>query len=97
MDLSLVFRLVSLTHLLLVDPTVGSPPVPSDPLRDLHLVDCVVSLIHLLLIDPTVGSLLCWSFTGFCPRNLSGWLVGTYLRAHNCTIFLLDLQLVFAI
>ena len=65
MDLRLVFRLVSLIHLLLVDPAVGSPPVPSDPLRDLHFVDCLVSLIHLLLVDPTVGSLLCLSFTGF--------------------------------
>ena len=65
MDLHLVSYLVSLIHFLLVDPTVGSPPVSYDPRRDLHLVDCLVNLIHLLLNDPTVGSLLYLSFTGF--------------------------------
>ena len=49
----------------LIDPTVGSPLVSCDPLRNLRLVDCLVSFVHLLLIDPTEGSLLYSSFTGF--------------------------------
>ena len=61
---------MSLIHLLLIDPTVGSPFVSCDPPRDLHLVVCLVSLIHLLLIDPTDGISSLFVFHWFCPRNL---------------------------
>ena len=66
----MAFCLVSLIHLLLVDPTVGSPPVSGDPLWDLHFVDLFGEFDSPPLDRSDSGISSLFVFHCFCPRNL---------------------------
>ena len=66
-----------------VDPAIGPPP------DFLFGEFCFTSFS----IDPMWDLFSLFSFTGFVSMKSSGRLAGTYLRAHNCTIFLPVLQI----